>query len=68
MNPSEVDMSYEEAGWDGQGDEEKYKEEGEDPYEGEGQVPGGGVWTMTLPSSLRNLRPDTSSPGWPLIP
>ena len=23
---------------------------------------------MTLPSSLRNLRPDTSSPGWPLIP
>ena len=53
MNPSEVDMSYEEAGWDGQGDEEKYEEEGEDPYEGEGQVPGGGVWTMTLPSSLR---------------
>ena len=28
----------------------------------------GGVWTMTLPSSLRNLRPDTSSPGWPWIP
>ena len=42
MNPSEVDMSYEEAGWDGQGDEEEYEEGDEDPYEGEGQVPGGG--------------------------
>ena len=42
MDPSEVDLSYEQAEWDGQLGEEGQEEGGEDLYEGEDKLPGGG--------------------------
>ena len=42
MDPSEVDLSYEEAKWDGQGGDDGHEEGDEDHHEGEDQLPGGG--------------------------
>ena len=43
MDPSEVNLSYEEALWDGQSDDEGHEEGGDDPQEDEDdQPPGGG--------------------------
>jgi hypothetical protein len=42
LYPSEVDLSYEQAEWDGQLGEGGQGEGGEDTYEEEDQLPGGG--------------------------